>query len=173
MTFHMASKHRPRISVQGTNQISLDKLLKNLSCEKFKLSSMFHGFKHQWTRHMSEELKQANTCRGNLFEHVISSVYITSTRQIPIKSLQHYGTSISTLAKPETEIQSPVNRRISRNVRGRRGYELAFYIFWISAVHVGSGHYHASRETYLASCKQAMWWLLRIIRIRCDTNTYR
>ena len=43
----MASKHRPRISVQGTNQISLDKLLKNLSCEKFKLSSMFHGFKHQ------------------------------------------------------------------------------------------------------------------------------
>jgi len=38
---------------------------------------------------MSEVLKHSNTWTGNLFEHVISSIYSTSTKQIPITNLQH------------------------------------------------------------------------------------
>jgi len=38
---------------------------------------------------MSEEFKHVNTCTGKLFGPVISSINSTSTRKIPITSLQY------------------------------------------------------------------------------------
>jgi hypothetical protein len=46
--------------------------------------SMIHGFEQQLSRHMFKEIKQANMCERNLFELLISSIYATTKRQIPI-----------------------------------------------------------------------------------------
>ena len=70
----------------------------------------------------------ANKEMGNFFKHVVSSLYSTSKRPIPITSPQHNSTTSSTVTKPVSAVQLPQCRRI------KVGGDGTFHILQVSVV---------------------------------------